>query len=185
MIAMRFRSVGWVAGIAVAALGCYIVTQRVAAERAQLGKVERMILVAQRDVRRLETEIDTRSRLPQLERWNQEVLALSAPTASQFMSGEVQLASLNRPAPLPVDPAMAPPPSAVRQVAFAAPAPAPAPRPAAAPAEEPRPLLRQATYIKPAEDRMSHAVRPVALDGGDFAAELDRLAAAESAKSRR
>ncbi|SFS11395.1 hypothetical protein [Sphingomonas jatrophae] len=187
MIAMRFRSVGWVAAVAVAALGCYIVTQRVAGERAQLTKVERAILYARRDIRRLETEIDTRSRLPQLERWNQEVLALSAPTASQFVGGEVQLASLNRPAPLPVDPALAPPPSAVRQVAFAA---APVARPttpivaAAATVAEPRPVLRQATYLKPAGERMSSPIQPASLRDGDFAAELARLAAAESRKER-
>lgn len=183
MMAMRFRSVGWVAAVAVAALGCYLVTQRVAGERAALAKVERRILVARRDIRRLETEIDTRGRLPQLERWNAEVLALSAPTPDQFMAGAVQLAALNRPAasvPAPVPAMRAPVASDVRQVAYA---PAPSKPVPAIPSMAEPPLLRKATYLKPRDERMSVAPRPVSLDGESFAAELERLAAAETAKT--
>ena len=76
--------------------------------------------MTQRDIRLLQTEIGTRGRLAQLERWNVKVLALSAPSADQFLNGSFELARLIRPQ---------------RQVDFQAPvvlatAPAPERRPA-------------------------------------------------------
>ena len=59
-----------VASCAGAALGCYLVSLRVASERSQLEDVEYRIVLAQRDMRVLQTEIGTRGRLDQLERWN-------------------------------------------------------------------------------------------------------------------
>ena len=185
MIGLRFRSVGWVAAVAIAALGCYVATQRVAGERRQLAAVERDILRGHRDVRQMEVEIETRGRMSQLERWNSDVLALSAPNPRQFLHGEVQLASLNDAAPLPVDPAAAPPAS-VRTVAYAKPEPraaASAPEVAASPAA-PEPLLRHATFIRPHDDRLAPKATTVALESAGFAADLAALAASE-AKSRR
>ena len=97
MSARSFRPVMSVATVAVAALGCYLVSLRVAAERAGLEEVENRIVLAQRDIRTLQTEIGTRGRLEQLERWNVKVLALSAPKADQFVDGGYQLARLARP----------------------------------------------------------------------------------------
>ena len=39
------------------------------------------------------TELGTRGRMRQLERWNSDVLALSAPGAAQYLAGSVELAS--------------------------------------------------------------------------------------------
>jgi hypothetical protein len=86
-----------VASCAGAALGCYLISLRVASERAALEDVETQIVVAQRDLRVLQTEIGTRGRLAQLERWNARVLALSAPSADQFLAGSFELARLARP----------------------------------------------------------------------------------------
>lgn len=94
MIARGFKPVGWVAGVASAALGCYMLSLNVAAERAELAQVERQIIAAQQDIRTLETELGTRGRLAQLEQWNAEVLALSAPASNQFLQSEFTLASL-------------------------------------------------------------------------------------------
>lgn len=113
-----FREVGWVAAVAGTALGCYMVSLKVASERAALEQVENRIVVAQRDIRVLQTEIGTRGRLEQLESWNVKVLALSAPQAHQFLEGEFQLATLAAPTKK-VDPAA--------PVVLAS-APAPAPR---------------------------------------------------------
>lgn len=96
MIVQSFRSVLWVGAVAGAAISCYMVSLRVAAERASLERVETRILLAKRDIRALDTELTTRGRLRQLERWNSDVLALTAPTEGQFLEGEVQLASLGR-----------------------------------------------------------------------------------------
>ena len=64
----------------------------VAAERAELARIERQIVHAKQDIRTLQTELGTRGRLEQLEQWNAEVLALSAPSAAQFLESEVVLA---------------------------------------------------------------------------------------------
>ena len=95
MIAQRLRPIGWVAAVAVAALGFYLVSLRVAAERGALESVDMQIVAAKRDIRRLQTELGTRASLRQLERWNGDVLALSAPTADQYLVNETQLAALD------------------------------------------------------------------------------------------
>ena len=61
--ARSFRSVFMVASCAGAALGCYLVSLRVASERAALEEVETRIVLAQRDIRLLQTEIGPRGRL--------------------------------------------------------------------------------------------------------------------------
>src|SRR3954462_4895691 len=120
MSVRNFGSLAMVATCAGAALGCYLVSLRVASERAQLEDVETKIVLAQRDLRTVQTEIGTRARLAQLERWNAKVLALSAPSADQFLSGSFELARLTQPQ------------HTVEFAArvFLAPAPAPQPRPA-------------------------------------------------------
>jgi hypothetical protein len=94
MIARGFKSVLWVGAVGSAALGCYMVSLRVATERADLAKVEHQIVEAKRDIRSLQTELGTRGRLAQLEDWNANVLALSAPTTDQFVKDGYALARL-------------------------------------------------------------------------------------------
>lgn len=93
MIARRLRPIGWVAGVAGAALAFYLVSLQVAAERTQLEGVERKIAITQRQIRHLETEFSARASLRQLEAYNNEVLALAAPKVDQYLASEVQLAS--------------------------------------------------------------------------------------------
>ena len=125
MSGRSFKSVFMVASCAGAALGCYMISLRVASERAKLESVETQIVMAQRDIRLLQTEIGTRGRLSQLERWNAGAFALSAPNANQFLGGSFELAKLVAP---------------THEVDFQAPvvmASAPAPEPKAAPIGEP------------------------------------------------
>jgi len=138
MMARGFRPVGWVAALGAAALGCYMLSLRVASERADLARLDRKIVAAQQSIRSLQTEVGTRSRIPQLEDWNEEVLALAAPAAGQFVSADVSLARFDmRAPPQPLEPAevrlasadaAAPAPAAPVQRAIAAPAPAAAPQ---------------------------------------------------------
>lgn len=102
MSAHGFKSVFMVASVAGAALGCYLVSLNVASERAKLEAVESKIVLAQRDIRVLQTEIGTRGRLAQLERWNVGFIRLSAPTADQFLEGGFQLATMTKPDSKPV-----------------------------------------------------------------------------------
>ena len=97
MSVRSFHSVFMASAVAGAALGCYLVSLRVASERAALEDVESSIVQTQTDIRLLQTEVGTRSRLTQLERWNARALDLSAPEASQILGDKFQLASLVRP----------------------------------------------------------------------------------------
>ncbi len=95
MIAQRFRAIGWVAIVAAAVCILYLISLQVAVERGKLEAVEAQIGVAERELRQLQTEMGTRASLRQLERWNGDVLALSAPKASQFVNSGAQLVALD------------------------------------------------------------------------------------------
>lgn len=104
MIARGFKPVAWAAAIGSAALGCYMLSLQVAAERAELAGIERRIVSARQQIRSLQTELGTRGRLQQLEQWNAEVLALSAPVAGQFLESSISLARFEvGPRPTPVE----------------------------------------------------------------------------------
>ncbi|MBW0144394.1 hypothetical protein [Sphingomicrobium clamense] len=92
-----FRPIILAALVLVASLSCYLISLRVASERAALEGVERDIAMVTRDIRTLETEIGTRGRLAQLERWNARFLRLSAPRADQFVDTGFHLANLVTP----------------------------------------------------------------------------------------
>lgn len=151
MIAKAFKPVVWVAAVGSAALCCYMLSLQVASERAELAGLERRIVDTQRDIRALQTELGTRGRLSQLEQWNAEVLALSAPVSHQFLDSSLSLARFDArqrgiaDQPVRLASAEAPP------AAAAAPA-QPRLRLAAAPAAEPAerpPLLRRASLQAP------------------------------------
>ena len=160
IVATRLNAVWRVAGIAAAALCCYLVSQSVASERGALEKVDRQIAETHDDIAKLQTEIGVRARQGQLEAWNRDVLALQAPRPSQFVASGVQLASLyghrGQPA-LQLDPAIASQQGSPTNVAYH---PAPAAQPAAptsAPADAPAPvapMLRTANYVRPAPSRL-------------------------------
>jgi len=165
IVATRLSAVWQVAGVAAAALCCYLVSQSVAAERAGLEKVDRQIAETHDDIAKLQTEIGVRARMGQLESWNRDVLALQAPRPSQFVASGVQLASLyghrGQPA-LQLDPAIAAQQGLPTNVAYQPAAPAQAqPTPAApvavAPTPQPasvQPMLRTAAYVRSASDRL-------------------------------
>ena len=162
IVATRLNAVWQVAGVAAAALCCYLVSQSVASERAGLERVDHQIADTHDDIAKLQTEIGVRARQGQLEAWNRDVLALQAPRPSQFVSSGVQLASLyghhGQPA-LQLDPAIASQQGSPTNVSYQ-PTPAPAaqpaaPAPATADAPQPAPpMLRAATYVRPAPSRL-------------------------------
>ena len=157
MSVRSFHSVFMASAVAGAALGCYLVSLRVASERAALEDVEAQIVDTQSDIRLLQTEVGTRGRLAQLERWNVRVLELSAPDAGQILSDKFQLAKLIRPERKPALEAPV--------VLASAPAPQPA-RPladdsdtdvAAAPASE---LMHEASLEVPVRERPAMKSEP-------------------------
>lgn len=140
MALARFEGLGWFLVGVIVAPACYLVNSQGAAEQAKLNATKAAIVTAQKDIRSLETEFNTRANLAQLERWNGDVLALAAPVATQYLPGEAALASLDRvdAQAQPVEtaalvvPAASAPPAAPVQTAAAAPSPTPAPAPAPA-----------------------------------------------------
>ena len=148
MIAKGFKSVIWAATVGGAALGCYMVSLRVATERNDLLKVERQILMAKRDIRTLQTELGTRGRMTQLEQWNTEVLALSAPSSAQYMKDAYTLARLDRPEPNVAERSAEVQMAAAEATAGVPATPAPVAAVASRPAQ-PAPMLRQASFTAP------------------------------------
>src|SRR4051812_23074205 len=155
MIARGFRPVVWVFMIGVAVLGCYMLNLRVASERAELAKLDRRIVATQQSIRALQTEVGTRSRIPQLEEWNDDVLALAAPASGQYVQQNVSLARFDTRQPQLSDQAevrlasaetgdVARPDAAPAPITTATPAPqrAIAPAPVAA-----RPEVRRASLL--------------------------------------
>lgn len=126
MAAYSFKNFGWFASCVVVALGCYLWTSQVAAERGRLEAIDLSIVRAKQDIRGLETEFQTRANLAQLERWNGDVLALSAPGPQQFLQGETALASLSPGGAMPApQQAALVVPQGVAPAAAAVPTPAP------------------------------------------------------------
>lgn len=81
------------AATAAAILGFNTLSMHVSAERSKVEKLQTRIAADLRDIRALEAELRTRARLPVLQTWNDNVLALSAPTSRQFADSPVQLAA--------------------------------------------------------------------------------------------
>lgn len=179
MIIQGFKPVGWVAAVATAALGCYMLSLNVASERAELASVERRIIATKREIRALQTELGTRGRLAQLDQWNAEVLALSAPTSSQFLEDEFMLARFDRHektvaerAPVQMAAMEAPKPAERPAVKMAAAEIAPA-------AHEARPMIQRAAYI-PTEDK---PFKPIKAAAAAPTPAPVKLAAAKPAKA--
>jgi hypothetical protein len=91
----RLKGIGWFVSCVVGALVFYLISLQVATERKKLEDLNHDIAQAHRDIRGLQTEFSTRANLAQLERWNGEVLALTAPTPAQFIGSEAELAALD------------------------------------------------------------------------------------------
>ena len=137
--AYRLRGLGWFATCSAIVLGFYLVSLQVASERNRLEALNGRIRVAERDIRALETEFDTRANLAQLEKWNGEILALSAPVAAQFVPDQGALAAV-RFDRAPGDAEMRLASLVVPSLPTPALAPAPAPMPVSAPQQVAAPV---------------------------------------------
>lgn len=149
-----------------AAIGSYTINLKVSAERAAVEKLRRTIVADAGRIDDLRSELRTRARLPEMQRWNDNVLMMSAPAAGQYLRSPVQLASFGAPA-APAAPGIqnavtapvaAPAPAPVVQVAYAAaPAPVPVVRVAAPPVAAPD----AARIIRASYPARAAAPRPV------------------------
>lgn len=198
MIAKSFRPVAWVAAIGAAALSCYMLSLRVASERADLASIERRIVSTRQDIRQLQTELGTRGRLQQLEEWNADVLALSAPGSGQFLDSGVSLARFDTRQPAidaqaaevrmaAAETGPAPAPATVERPVVLASAEAPRAAPLA-PAATAQPLVRRASLTTanaiPAATSASAPARPRALLDDSTLRDLNRTARSERGGAR-
>ena len=138
--AYRLKGVGWLGASVAIVLGFYLVSLQVAATRKKLTDVDVKIASAERDIRALETEFDTRANLAQLEKWNGDTLALTAPIAGQFVTDEAALASM--------DARMVPAEGATQMAALVVPSlPTLTPAPAAPVMPMPQAVAQQAVTV--------------------------------------
>jgi len=157
MIARSFAPVAFVGFVGVAALACYIMSLQVASERAAIAQLKANIDSTRHDIRSLQTELGTRGRMRQLETWNAEVLALSAPTAGQFLDSPVNLARFDTTMPDPI----ATQPVRLASAPAQSPAEMPAVRLASAPAAQAKIVPLAATA--PASNRvLTRTATPIA-----------------------
>lgn len=108
----RLRKIGW-AAVLVTCTALYLVLHlRVNAVRSEVRQAERQLVALQQQKMMLETEFETRSNQQQLSAWNEVDFGYKAPTASQYLEGERQLAQFGTPrakgAPEPILVANAP-----------------------------------------------------------------------------
>ncbi len=131
------------------AIASYTVNLHVAGERAAVRQLRADLGAQTRQVLSLQAELRTRARLPEMQRWNDNVFKMAAPSATQFLRSPVQLASFVAPAaPPPVQYAVATAPAdAAPEVASVVVRTGYAPPPAATTAASPAPAqLVRASY---------------------------------------
>ena len=158
----------------VLAVGTPVVLDIGAMRRANRDRI-RQIAQAKDDIRSLQTEFSTRANLAQLERWNGDVLALTAPTAGQYMASGQQLASLGGEIPggaqvqmaslvIPTLPVIATPADDAQPAADPAPVKTSAPvmMASAKPAPAPAPAKVEVASAKSAPDPLAAIVRAAA-----------------------
>ena len=160
-----------------AAIGSYTVNLRVSGERSEVERLRKRLVADARDIRNLQAELRTRARLPEMQRWNDSVLQMSAPAATQYLQSPVQLASFGA-----VPQAAAPQPDvryAVATPAPAAPITAPVQRAAYRPAPVAAPDAARILKASYAATPRPTAPVPVA-DPIDLVAEIDAALPAET-----
>jgi hypothetical protein len=95
MAARKLQGIGLVLLVLLFAMALYPVSLKVAATRSELTRIERQIGRTQANIRYLESELAVRASMRQLEQWNADSFGYSAPSASQYLESERQLASLD------------------------------------------------------------------------------------------
>ena len=104
--ANRFRSIGWIALLLICGALVMVLAFRVNALRSQVHRTEQQIVALRKEKLYLETEVETRANQQQLKLWNDVEFGYVAPSASQYLANERQLAAFSKPdgpdAPAPI-----------------------------------------------------------------------------------
>lgn len=169
----HFGSILMLSAAFASGLSFYVVTLKVSAERVAVEGLRGAIASDVADIERLQAELRTRARMPELQRWNDEVLALSAPAPAQYATGPLALVSARETAVEAATPAAQP--TLLRElpavmpatrpplvVASAVMAPLlPAPGQAAAPRARPTPIMRAAATPSAAPPELARLIQSI------------------------
>ncbi|MEO6041762.1 MAG: hypothetical protein ABIP41_07675 [Croceibacterium sp.] len=102
----RIRRLGWLAMLGLCTALYLLLHLKVHAVKSDVIRSERQIVRLEQEKVLLETEFESRANLLQLSAWNQVDFGYTAPTASQFIESQRQLASFGTPrapsAPAPI-----------------------------------------------------------------------------------
>lgn len=90
----RARSIGWAVILMVCLAMTMALTMRVNAVKSQVALAERKIVALRQEQQMLETEFETRANQQQLKALNDVEFGYQAPTPTQYLEGERQLAVL-------------------------------------------------------------------------------------------
>jgi hypothetical protein len=71
----------------------YSVNMKVSSERAAVTRLRIALVDETQRIRELQAELRTRAALPEMQRWNDVSLHMTAPQATQFLASPVQLAA--------------------------------------------------------------------------------------------
>ena len=93
----RLRRMGWIAVLALCTVLYLGLHLKVHAVRSEVVSAERQIVALENQKTLLATEFETRASQQQLASWNRVEFGYSAPTASQFVENERQLAQFGTP----------------------------------------------------------------------------------------
>lgn len=115
MAARKLQRIGLLALVTVCALLAWSISLPVSSTRSELRRVEAEVAATRARIRTVEGEIAVLANLSQLERWNVETYGYTAPVAGQYLSGERELATLDRLGPARGTPGSAPLVLALRQ----------------------------------------------------------------------
>ncbi len=74
-------------------VGCYTVNLRVSGERSEVDRLRAQLAADSRAISDLKTEVGMRARVPEVQRWNDTRLLMSAPVAAQILRSPMELAS--------------------------------------------------------------------------------------------
>lgn len=96
MAARKLQGIGLVLLVLMFAMVLYLLSVNVAATRSELARINTDIAKSRDAIRYLESEYAVRASMRQLEQWNADNFGYSAAAAEQYLSGERELASLDR-----------------------------------------------------------------------------------------
>lgn len=90
-------SAALIAAALVSIVGYYTVSIHASNERMAIAASRATIVRDISEIHRLRADLRTRSRLPELQRWNEQVLGLAAPRAEQLITSPMMLAAYTAP----------------------------------------------------------------------------------------